>query len=146
MRYLETHYPEGGFVKGGAPAGEFAFPDFSINGGSTRWFLGSPSFGKAQYAAVADDAKCSPAFIDESTEAVRKYYPGIPRQMLDRMVTSMLLALAKEAPPAGTVFRVYVEPDTAKLQYMSNQDKTVFPFGDRFVVLWETSPFANNQQ
>ena len=145
MKYLETHYPEGGFVADGAPAGEFAIPDFSVGGAMTRWFIGVPSFRKSQYVQLADDAKCSPAFIDESTEAVRKHYPGIPRQMLDKMITSVLLALAREAPPAGTVFRIYVEPDAAKLQYISSQHKAVLPFSDRFIILWETSPF-NNQQ
>lgn len=136
MRYLATHYPEGGFVKGGAPAGEFAFPDFSVNGGSTRWFVGTPSFCKSQYAAVADDAKCPAEFIDMSTEAIRKHYPGIPGRMLDKEITAVLLTLAREAPPVGAVFRVYVEPETAKLQYLDS---------DRFIVLWESSPF-NNQQ
>ena len=136
MRYLQTYYPDGGFVTGGAPAGEFAFPDFSISGSTTRWFIGVPSFGKAQYAVVADDAKCQCGLIDEASEAVRKYYPGIPVYMLDTMLTAVLLTLAKEAPKEGTVFRVYVEPGSAKLQYMGTDEK--------FVRLWETSPFTNN--
>ena len=138
MRYLQAYYPEGGFVTDGAPAGEFVFPDWSVNGGSTRWFLGVPSFKKCQYAVVADDSNGPVDFIDTSSEHVRKFYPGIPKAAVDRVLTSTILALAKAAPTVGTVFRVYVEPHSAKLQHIGDDE--------RFIVLWDASPIDNERQ
>ena len=136
MRYLESHYPEGGFAADGAPAGEFVFPDFPISGASTRWFIGVPSFKKCQYAIVADDGDKLEGFIDDMATRVRDYYPGIPASMLNQMITTMLLAITREDLPVGRVLRVFVEADSAKLQPLDDEL--------RFIDLWTDPIFGKD--
>jgi NTP pyrophosphatase (non-canonical NTP hydrolase) len=58
--------------------------------------------------------------------------------LIDRIITLTLLALAREAPATGTVFRIYVDQEAAKLQYSHSGE-------GRMVSLWDSSPVTNNQ-
>lgn len=112
-------------MRDGAPAGEFLFTEFVPSGACTRWFTGSPSFKKCQYGIVTDDAGLQGISIDAAVQQVRDYYPGIPGSIIDRSITAILLTLAKENIPAGTVMRVYSNDLGAKLQYLHNDDRII---------------------
>ena len=91
-----------------ADDGEPVVPNFPT--GQQNTFLSIRSHKPAYYARVVDMARMS---LDVELQALAKYYPGLPKEMLSAYLMSTAVAAAEL--PIGTVVQIHATYDEAKL-------------------------------
>ena len=127
MRYLVSVAPEkitAATKELWAPFGEPVIPDFPPSGENA--FLSTVSFKKAMIARVVVDPNID---IDDIAARLKKEYPGLPAYLLETY--ALKTAEAAYAFTLNTNFRIFITPDSAKLQVIGTEI---------FFELWNKQP------
>ena len=124
MPYLVATSPAVGEVAEWADRGEPVVPWFPAT--LRNVFLGCRTFRPATHA-LATGCCLDP---DELAAGLAKQYPGLPAKLCENYV--LRTAQAARQLPTGTLVRIFITADSARLQDIKT---------DTILTLWEQQPF-----
>jgi hypothetical protein len=105
--------------------GSVVIPAFPI--GDANYFISVLGDGIAPYATVSDlHDTVDP---DEVAQSLIEQYPGLPSEYLEDILTDTLVAVS--GLETARVFRVFVTPDSARLQDIDTETNLITIWEDR---------------